>query len=144
MSQSNTGAVGFLSIPSVPTIYYLALFKNVFDNFICIKISWDTISPKQIHEEKHPLTSWGSPIAYTNHQAVTPTCKNEKSKFEKSMLIFKSSSIKCKILDSLLIIIAFARIANLQYFEFLFFSFVCNVLKILFSFWFFFLDFLDF
>ena len=62
-----------------PTFYYLALFKTFFETCLNIKISSDTISTKQIHEEKHPLTSWGSTIASTNHQAVAPTCKNENS-----------------------------------------------------------------
>lgn len=44
-------------ILAVPTFYYLALFKNVFETCLNIKISLDTISPKQMHEEKHPLTS---------------------------------------------------------------------------------------
>ena len=63
----STGAVAFVVILAVPTFYYLAVFKALFENFICIKISLDTISLKQIHEEKHPLTFSGSTIGYINH-----------------------------------------------------------------------------
>ena len=35
----------------------LSLFKNIFERCSNIKISRDTIAPKQIHKEKHPLAS---------------------------------------------------------------------------------------
>ena len=54
---SNTGAAAFVSILAVPTGWYLALFKNLLENFICIKISLDTIFLKQIHEATYSLTS---------------------------------------------------------------------------------------
>ena len=82
------------------------------------KTKWSSYhSPSRMSQEKHPLTFSGSTVAYTNHLAKHPTCKNEKSNFGKFMLIFKSSSIKCKIHNALLINKTFVKAENQKYFN---------------------------
>ena len=53
----DTGAVAFVVILAVPTLYYLSIFKNLFETCLNITISLDTSISETLPEENifsHP------------------------------------------------------------------------------------------